>query len=132
MSRISLAEKPRTAKRFVESKIVERPLVRLPDQSEEDDDDDGEEVDRDDEEEDADVEMDEANDDDEEDYEDQESEQIGEDELELERLVFGDSAGFRENLKGFTGDKARRGEVADDSLEDGVTGLEGLDDADVG
>ena len=48
-------------------------------------------------------------------------------EEELEQLVFGDSAGFRERLKSF-------GQVAAEDSEDAqqTTGLEGLDDADVG
>lgn len=45
-------------------------------------------------------------------------------ELELERAVFGDSAGFREGL--------REVEQDQEETEEGVTGLEGLDDADVG
>ena len=48
-------------------------------------------------------------------------------ELELEKLVFGDSVGFRERLKGFSQRDIKEGE---DGRED--TGLEGLDDADVG
>ena len=50
-----------------------------------------------------------------------------ESEEELERLVFGDSAGFREGIQNFA-------LVADDEEQDanGRTGLEGLEDADVG
>ena len=49
-------------------------------------------------------------------------------EQELERLVFGDSAGFR---RGFE-DVALQ-DSADEDVEEGEnTGLEGLDDADVG
>lgn len=48
-------------------------------------------------------------------------------EEELERLVFGDTAGFKENLKSSALAKAE----SEDS-DDGITGLEGLDDADVG
>jgi U3 small nucleolar RNA-associated protein 18 len=119
MARIKLADKSRTAKKFVEPEVVEKPLVRVQDDPSEDEED-GEDM-----QEDSDEEMGEEYGD------DGEPELIDEDELELERLVFGDSAGFREGLKGFTGDKARREEVVDDSLEDGATGLEGLDDADV-
>ena len=48
-------------------------------------------------------------------------------EEELEKLVFGDSAGFRETLKSSA--------LAEEDLiesEDEITGLEGLNDADVG
>lgn len=48
-------------------------------------------------------------------------------EEELERLVFGDSAGFRQQLKDFAVKDATE---ESDALE--ITGLEGLDDADVG
>lgn len=48
-------------------------------------------------------------------------------EEELERLVFGDSAGFRERLKGFPQEEAAGSEDEQD-----ITGLEGLDDAEVG
>lgn len=48
-------------------------------------------------------------------------------EEELEHLVFGDSAGFRERLKSFPQEDGVEGEN-----EQGVTGLEGLDDAEVG
>ena len=49
-------------------------------------------------------------------------------EQELERLIFGDSAGFREGFK----DVALQ-DSADEDVEEGEnTGLEGLDDADVG
>lgn len=51
-----------------------------------------------------------------------------EEELELERLVFGDSAGFREGLKDFALDAQ---EDAEESVDD-ASGLEGLDDAQVG
>lgn len=47
-------------------------------------------------------------------------------EEELERLVFGDSIGFREGLKDFA-----LGEAEDERYAE-ATGLEGLDDADVG
>lgn len=49
-------------------------------------------------------------------------------EEELERLVFGDSEGFREGLKGF-----KLNDEEDDEGEDSDAqgGLEGLDDADV-
>ena len=49
-------------------------------------------------------------------------------EQELEKLVFGDSAGFRQGLRGFALDEEEQEE------EDGArqTGLEGLEDADVG
>ncbi|KAK6388855.1 U3 snoRNP protein, partial [Oleoguttula sp. CCFEE 5521] len=55
---------------------------------------------------------------------DDEEEAKDDDEAELERLVFGDSDGFRENLKNFSLDN-------DEDEEDGPreTGLEGLDDA---
>jgi U3 small nucleolar RNA-associated protein 18 len=120
MARITLTDKLRTAKQFVEPEIVEKPLVQVQDDTSEEEEDDGEET-----QEESDVEMGEEYGD------DGEPEIIDEDELELERLVFGDSAGFREGLKGFTGDKAQRDEVAVDSLEDSGTGLEGLDDAEV-
>jgi hypothetical protein len=59
---------------------------------------------------------------------DDEPEEKDDEEEELERLVFGDNAGFREGLKDFTLD----GED-DDTLEGaGRTGLEGMDDAAVG
>lgn len=48
-------------------------------------------------------------------------------EEELEHLVFGDSAGFREWLKSFPQQEATEG-----TDEQVGTGLEGLDDADVG
>lgn len=48
-------------------------------------------------------------------------------EVELERLVFGDSSGFREGLKDFA-----PAEREDDGDAERATGLEGLDDADVG
>jgi hypothetical protein len=135
MAKPTLAHKPKAAKTFVESSKIsqKKPLVRIPDQDEESGSDDDGEAERsqdEEEDEDGDVEMGEDEDDQFED-EDQEPEQIGEDELELERLVFGDSAGFRENLKGFKEDKARRKEGPDDALEDGETGLEGVDDDDV-
>jgi len=47
-------------------------------------------------------------------------------EVELERLIFGDSAGFRDGLK----DVALVDE--EDEEDTGAGGLEGLDDADVG
>ena len=46
---------------------------------------------------------------------------------ELERLVFGDSAGFREGLK-----DVESGEEVGDERDAETTGLEGFDDADVG
>lgn len=51
-------------------------------------------------------------------------------EEELERLVFGDSEGFREGLRDF---KLDDGDMDEDEEEDGDTesGLEGMDDADV-
>ncbi|KAK6435738.1 U3 snoRNP protein [Oleoguttula sp. CCFEE 5521] len=56
---------------------------------------------------------------------DDEEEAKDDDEAELERLVFGDSDGFRQNLKNFSLDTEK------DEGEDGAdsTGLEGLDDA---
>ena len=48
-------------------------------------------------------------------------------EEELEQLVFGDRAGFRERLKGFPQQDALEGAAEQDG-----TGLEGLDDAEVG
>ena len=48
-------------------------------------------------------------------------------EEELERLVFGDSAGFRERLKSFPREDAAGSEYGQD-----ITCLEGLDDAEVG
>lgn len=49
-------------------------------------------------------------------------------EEELEQLVFGDSAGFRRGLKALA--KERDAEVEEDAQA--ITGLEGLEDADVG
>ena len=46
-------------------------------------------------------------------------------EEELEHLVFGDSAGFRERLQSFPHEGAAQD-------EQDITGLEGLDDAEVG
>ena len=64
--------------------------------------------------------------DDETDGEDEESDK-DDGEIELERLVFGDSAGFREGLKGSAL------AVREDEEDEGeATGLDGLDDADVG
>lgn len=54
-------------------------------------------------------------------------EEKSEAEEELERLVFGDTAGFKENLRS----SALASAQLEDS-DDGITGLEGLDDADVG
>lgn len=48
-------------------------------------------------------------------------------EEELEHLVFGDSAGFRENLRSFPQEDA-----ADNAEDHATTGLEGLEDAEVG
>lgn len=48
-------------------------------------------------------------------------------EEELERLVFGDVDGFRTNLKGFESEQVELDGTANEG-----TGLEGLDDADVG
>ena len=56
-------------------------------------------------------------------------EEKDETEQELERLVFGDSAGFREGLRDFALD---RQESESEDGEDAAVGLEGLDDADVG
>jgi len=53
-------------------------------------------------------------------------------ELELENLVFGDSAGFREGLKGFALDEQEDGEGEEHEEASLTDGLEGLDDADVG
>lgn len=50
-------------------------------------------------------------------------------ELELERAVFGDNAGFRQHLQDAGIIEAEREEEPQDG---GVTGLEGLDDAQVG
>jgi U3 small nucleolar RNA-associated protein 18 len=50
-------------------------------------------------------------------------------EEELERLVFGDSEGFREGLRDFKLDDDDVGEDGDES--DAQDGLEGMDDADV-
>ena len=50
-----------------------------------------------------------------------------EEEEELEQLVFGDSSGFRDHLKNF------QQEAVDNAGDDqDITGLEGLDDGDVG
>lgn len=50
-------------------------------------------------------------------------------EEELERLVFGDSAGFREGLKDFNLDDGEAEEGEDESASE--DGLAGMDDADV-
>lgn len=50
-------------------------------------------------------------------------------EEELERLVFGDSEGFREGLKDFNLDDEEAGEGEDESASE--DGLAGMDDADV-
>jgi U3 small nucleolar RNA-associated protein 18 len=52
-----------------------------------------------------------------------------EDEEELERLVFGDSEGFREGLRDFKLDDGEDEE--DGEASDAQDGLEGMDDADV-
>jgi hypothetical protein len=49
-------------------------------------------------------------------------------EEELERLVFGDSEGFREGLRDF---KLDDDEVEEDGNDSDASGLEGMDDADV-
>lgn len=49
-------------------------------------------------------------------------------EEELERLVFGDSEGFREGLRDFKLDD----EAEEDGDDSDGSGLEGMDDADVG
>ena len=48
-------------------------------------------------------------------------------EEELERLVFGDSSGWREGLR-----DSAPGEGEEQEQDDGTTGLEGLDNAQVG
>lgn len=56
-------------------------------------------------------------------------------EEELERLVFGDAAGFRQGIKEFkTSEELAKGKelVLADTNMDAGTGLEGIDDADVG
>lgn len=52
-------------------------------------------------------------------------------EQELERLVFGDSAAFRDGLKDFALDE-QASEEEDEEETAPQTGLAGLDDADVG
>ena len=54
---------------------------------------------------------------------------IDETEQELERLVFGDSAGFREGLRDFA---LHRQESESEESEEAAADMEGLDDADVG
>jgi len=49
-------------------------------------------------------------------------------EEELERLVFGDSEGFREGLRDF---KLDDDEAEEDGADSDASGLEGMDDADV-
>jgi U3 small nucleolar RNA-associated protein 18 len=49
-------------------------------------------------------------------------------EEELERLVFGDSEGFREGLRDF---KLDDDEAEEDGNDSDASGLEGMDDADV-
>ena len=68
-----------------------------------------------------------AEDDSEEEYESDEEPEKDEAEEELEHLVFGDSAGFRDHLRHFSHKGAKDSEEDQDA-----TGLEGLDDADVG
>lgn len=126
MSRIATADKPKpkTARKFVEPKRTAKPLVRV----QEEDHDDNAEV--------SDIDMD-SNEDEDEDSEgdhqedqDSEPEPITAAELELERLVFGDSSAFRENLKGFKGDDSgRRGDLGDlgDGEEEGEEGMTGLE-----
>jgi hypothetical protein len=65
-------------------------------------------------------------------------EEIDEEEEELERLVFGDAAGFRKGIRGFkTSEKLAKGKEvvlanAEGEEETGTgTGLEAIDDADV-
>ena len=53
-------------------------------------------------------------------------------ELELERLVFGDDAGFQEGLSSYRSDKVVLSpESRDEALQDGAEDLGGVDDADV-
>lgn len=54
-------------------------------------------------------------------------------ELELEKLVFGDEAGFREGLSTYRPTQAALSPLSDDEvLQDGGEGLTRIDDADVG
>lgn len=54
-------------------------------------------------------------------------------ELELEKLVFGDEAGFREGLSTYHSTQAALSPLSDDEvLRDGGEGLTRIDDADVG
>lgn len=53
-------------------------------------------------------------------------------ELELEKLIFGDEAGFQEILSTYRSTQAVLSPVSDDDvLQDGGEGLTGIDDADV-
>jgi len=53
-------------------------------------------------------------------------------ELELEKLVFGDEAGFQEGLSTYKSTQAAPSPVSDDEvLQGGGDGLAGIDDADV-
>jgi len=53
-------------------------------------------------------------------------------ELELEKLVFGDEAGFQEGLSTYRSTQAELSPVSDDEiLQDRGEGLTGVDDADV-
>lgn len=53
-------------------------------------------------------------------------------ELELEKLVFGDEAGFQEGLSAYRSTQAAPSPVSDDEvLQDGGEVLAGIDDADV-
>ena len=53
-------------------------------------------------------------------------------EEELERVVFGDSAGFREGLGNWALEEEEEEEEEEESEGNDTSGLEGLDNADVG
>jgi hypothetical protein len=52
-------------------------------------------------------------------------------ELKLEKLVFGDSSGFRENLRGFAWEREGEGQELQATTEEDAGNLTGFADADV-
>lgn len=64
---------------------------------------------------------------------DDDEEEKGDVETELERLVFGDSVGFREGLRNFAGNEGTaQNALVTQEEEDDEGGLEGIADSDVG
>jgi U3 small nucleolar RNA-associated protein 18 len=104
MSRTTTKVRSKASREFQIPEIAEQPLVKLQDEESEGSDRS---------EDDADME------------EDGSDEEIDEDEKELERLLFGDSAGFREGLRNLDDDE----DEEESGAEDEATGLEGVDDA---